>query len=90
MFGQSADKTDREFQTFAFVDRHDPHNIRILIKDIRLPEINLLLLYGFQIPDKVEQSVKTGILKCARLLEQQSDIGDSLVASRHGAHIGIV
>ena len=56
------------------MDRHNAHNVRILVEDIRLTEVDLLLLYGFQISDKVKQSVKAGILECARLLEQQLDI----------------
>ncbi len=90
LFGQPADKADRKFQSLALVDRHDAHDVRILIEDIGLPEVHLLLLYGLQIPDKMKQPIKARVLERTSLLQQQFDIRDPLVASRHGAHTGVV
>ena len=68
LFGEPADKANRKFKSFAFMNRHNAHHIRILIKDIGLAKVYLLLLYCLEIPYKMKQPVKTRILKRTCLL----------------------
>ena len=86
-FPHSGYEHNGKFQSFAFVNGHNTHRVRLLIFNTRFPIIHVILLQLFYIAYKMEQPLITGRFKNPCLLCQHVKIGLSLLASRHGAGI---
>ncbi len=84
---QSRHKADRKLQTFTFMDRHDPDNIRLLGKKGRFSKIHIIFLQLLHIADKLKQPMITGRFKFHRLFQQHFQIGTSLLPARKCCHI---
>ena len=87
---QPRHKDHRKLQSFTFVNGHEPHHIRIFSGSICLPEIDLIGLKSFYIPDKMKQSPVAGLLKIHRLFHQHRKICQPPVPSRKRCRIAFV
>ena len=86
-FSHSRHNDDRKFQTFTFVDTHDPDGICLLIGNVGLSIIHIVFLKLLDIPHKIKQALIAGSLISRCFCHQHLDICHSLGASRHGRNI---
>ena len=82
LFCHATDEHDREFQSLALVDTHDPHGVVRLRPDVCLAVVHLILFQIFDITDKVVQAAVARRLICDRLLHEHIEVGLSLAARR--------
>ena len=61
-FSQPADKYHWKFQTFAFVNTHNPYNIFVVTENSRRFQIGMIILHLFKKTQKQKNTFKTGFL----------------------------
>ena len=83
----SRGKNHREFQSFAFMDRHDLHSAGPCPGKIYLSKIHLVFLQAFDIADKIKQSSVTCLFVVHGPLHQHMQIRPSLASAGKSAHI---
>ena len=90
LLSHSCQKNNREFQSFALMDTHDPHGVIFLSHCGRLAEIGIIFLEIFNISDKMEQPLVAGLLIFRRFLHQHIQVRPPGLSCRHRRDIIII
>ena len=85
-FSHACHDHDRELQPLTFVDRHNPHRIRLFIFHACLTIIHVVLLKLFNVSYKMEQSFVASTFEGSGFLNQHLKVRAPLASSRHGGY----
>ena len=87
ILAKSRHKNHRELQPFALMNAHDPHDVGILVKRIRLTIILLVFLQLFNIPDEMKQPVVGGLLEVRGLHQKHLHVCPALCSTGKRGYI---
>ena len=83
ILGCACDKTDREFQSFALMDTHDPYDIGIFIKDIGLAVVHFSVVDLVDVANKIKESAQRHTVEGRCLSQEQLQIRRPLLSAGH-------
>ena len=82
-FMHTGNKTNWKFETFAFVNRHDLHDIFLIAAQIDFSKIFFALLHSADVAYKLVESLVRSLVKFSCHLQKQFDICLPLQAISH-------
>ncbi len=89
-FAAACQNDHREFQPFALVNAHDPHDIFVFTKQPGAAHIAASKPYFFNKCNEIEQPFITGFFEFSGPLKKDAEVCLPLKAAGHGARITVV